>query len=126
MGTQTDHRRQSAVHVQRVQVAYEYPVHFTAGVFDSANPVLAETVARLEPERRHRCLVFVDDALLAARPELSDQIVAYARRHARAMKLVARPHAVPGVSRFKPGSTSTFSASPRRRWPRSPIGRSMR
>ena len=101
MRTRTGPCRETAVHLQRVQVTYEYPVHFTAGMFDPANPVLAETVARLEPERRHRCLVFVDDALLAARPELPDQIVAYARHHARAMDLVTRPLAVPGGERVK-------------------------
>jgi 3-dehydroquinate synthase len=80
-----------AVHLQRFAVAYEYPVHFTEFVFDPANPVLVEALARHEPERRHRCVVFVDDGLLEARPGLGDEIVAYARHHAARMELVAAP-----------------------------------
>ena len=54
----------STVHLQRFAVAYEYPVHFTEFLFDPANPVLADVLALHEPERRHRCAVFVDDGLL--------------------------------------------------------------
>jgi 3-dehydroquinate synthase len=90
-----------AVHLQRFAVAYEYPVHFTEFVFDPANPVLVEALARHEPERRHRCVVFVDDGLLEARPGLGDEIVAYARHHAARMELVAAPFPVPGGERIK-------------------------
>jgi 3-dehydroquinate synthase len=70
-------------------------------VFDPANPVLVEALARHEPERRHRCVVFVDDGLLEARPGLGDEIVAYARHHAARMELVAAPFPVPGGERIK-------------------------
>jgi 3-dehydroquinate synthase len=90
-----------AVHLQRFAVAYEYPVHFTEFLFDPANPVLVEALARHEPERRHRCAVFVDDGLLEARPGLDDEIVAYARHHAARMELVAAPFPVPGGERIK-------------------------
>ncbi len=69
-------RAETAVFWQRFAVPFEYPVHFTERVFDPDNPVLAETVSRLEPDRRHRCLVLVDDGLLAARPKLCDEIAA--------------------------------------------------
>jgi hypothetical protein len=46
---------QSAAQVQR------FAVDFTERLFDPANPVLIEALARPEPERRHRCLVVVDD-----------------------------------------------------------------
>ena len=59
---------QTTVHVQRFTVAYDIPVYFTERLFAPDNPVLAEALTRLEPDRRHRCLVFVDDGLLAARP----------------------------------------------------------
>jgi 3-dehydroquinate synthase len=89
------------VHLQRFAVAYEYPVHFTEFLFDPANPVLVEVLARHEPERRHRCVVFVDDGLLEARPGLGDEIVGYARHHAARMELVAAPFPVPGGERIK-------------------------
>jgi 3-dehydroquinate synthase len=62
------------VHLQRFTIGYEYPVHFTERVFDPANPVLVEVLARHEPERRHRCVVFVDDGVLDARPGVVEEI----------------------------------------------------
>ena len=91
----------STVHLQRFTIAYEYPVHFTERVFDPANPVLVDVLARHEPERRHRCVVFVDDGLLEARPGLVEEIVGYARHHATRMELVAAPFPVPGGERIK-------------------------
>ena len=91
----------TSVHWQRFSVPFEYPVYFTDNLFDVANPTLVETVTRLEPERRHRCLVFVDDGLLATRPTLPDEIVAYARHHARHIDLVAAPMPLPGGERIK-------------------------
>jgi 3-dehydroquinate synthase len=91
----------STVHLQRFAVAYEYPVHFTEFLFDPANPVLVDVLARHEPERRHRCVVFVDDGPLEACPGLVDEIVGYARHHAARMELVAAPFPVPGGERIK-------------------------
>jgi 3-dehydroquinate synthase len=90
-----------AVHLQRFTVAYEYPVHFTERVFDPGNPVLVETLARLEPERRHRCVAFVDDGVLESRAGLVDEIATYARHHAARMELVAPPFRLPGGERIK-------------------------
>jgi 3-dehydroquinate synthase len=92
---------QTAAHLQRFTVSYEYPVHFTEGLFEPANPLLADIVARHEPERRHRCLVFIDEGLLGARPALPDEIAAYARHHGARMALVAPAITVPGGERVK-------------------------
>jgi 3-dehydroquinate synthase len=89
------------VHLQRFTVAYEYPVCFSERLFDPANPVLVEVLARREPERRHRCLAFVDDGVLQARPGLLEEIVGYARHHADRMDLVAPPFPLPGGERIK-------------------------
>jgi 3-dehydroquinate synthase len=94
-------RDQATVHLQRFTVAYEYPVYFTERLFDPRNPVLAETLARREPERRHRCVVFVDDGVLEARPGLVDEILGYARHHSARMELVAPPFPVSGGERIK-------------------------
>ena len=91
----------NAVYVQRFTVAYEYPVYFTERLFAPENRALVDTIARLEPARRHRCLVFVDDGLVAARPELSRQILDYVRHHRQHLELVAEPVAVPGGERVK-------------------------
>jgi 3-dehydroquinate synthase len=91
----------STCHVQRFTVTYEYPVQFTERLFDPANPVLVDVMARLEPGRRHRCLAFVDDGLLDARPALADEIATYAKRHPGRIELVAPAIAVPGGERVK-------------------------
>src|SRR5262245_42888062 len=88
-------------YLQRFTVSYEYPVHFTERLFAPENPTLVSTLCRMEPDRRHRCLVFVDDGLLAARPALADEIAAYATCHARHMELVAPPVPVPGGEKIK-------------------------
>nr|PZN86328.1 MAG: 3-dehydroquinate synthase [Pseudomonadota bacterium] len=91
----------SPVHVQRFTVAYEYPVYFTEDVFSPSNPVLREAITRLEPHRRHRCLVFVDDGVCAVRPSLTTEIEAYAAAHNDAIELVISPVQVPGGEKIK-------------------------
>jgi 3-dehydroquinate synthase len=91
----------SSVYLQRFAVNYEYPVHFTNGLLDPANTILRDTLSRLEPARRHRCLVFVDDGFLAARPKLLAEIAAYARVHASAIELVVAPVTVSGGEKIK-------------------------
>jgi 3-dehydroquinate synthase len=87
--------------LQRFAVSYEFPVVFTSALFDLRNPVLVETLRRLEPGRRHRCIAFVDDGLLAVRPGLIEDMRAYARHHAGHMALVADPIPVPGGEKIK-------------------------
>ena len=101
MGSPRASTRLDAVSMQRFAVTFEYPVHFTEGLFDPDNTILADVLGRLEPDRRHRCLVFVDDGLLAQQPSLADDIVSYAARHQRRMELVAPPKPVPGGETIK-------------------------
>ena len=86
---------------QRFAVPYEYPVAFTRRALDADNPLLADLLSRREPDRRHRCLVFVDDGLLAARPDLPGELHAYARAHGDRMELVHAPIPVAGGERVK-------------------------
>ncbi|MGI9450419.1 MAG: 3-dehydroquinate synthase [Geminicoccaceae bacterium] len=89
------------VHRQRFTVAYDFPVYFTACLFALENPVLLETLTRWEPEKRHRCLVFIDDGVLSARPSLKAEIMAYADHHPQTIELVSPPIPVPGGERIK-------------------------
>jgi len=91
----------STTRLQRFSVAFEFPVVFTSGLFDPANPALVDTLSRLEPGRQHRCLVFADDGALAARPGLPDEIRNYARHHAGRMALVTDPVPLPGGEKIK-------------------------
>jgi 3-dehydroquinate synthase len=91
----------SEVHWQKLSIPYEYPVCFTEQVFRPENPVLRDVLCRLEADRRHRCLIFVDDGVASARPTLIEQIKAYARHHDRHMDLVADPVLLPGGEHIK-------------------------
>jgi 3-dehydroquinate synthase len=92
----------SATHrLQKFSVTYEFPVVFTAGIFDAGNEVLVDTLCRVERDRRHRCLFFIDGGVLSARPDLAGEIRSYARRHEERMALVADPIIVPGGEKIK-------------------------
>lgn len=95
--TKSDH----SVHLQRFSVEYDFPVYFTDRLFAPENSVLVETLARREPEKCHRCLVFIDDGVLSARPALKAEIMAYADHHAERIDLVSPPIPVPGGERIK-------------------------
>ena len=91
----------TATHWQRFSVPYEFPVVFTEGVFDPENPALRDVLCRLEPAKRHRVVVFVDDGLSSARAPLHEAIVKYAQRHSDVMELACAPVAVPGGEKIK-------------------------
>lgn len=91
----------TATHWQRFSVPYEFPVVFTEGVFDPENPVLRDVLCRLEPAKRHRVVVFVDDGLNSGRAPLLEAIAQYARRHSDVMELACAPVAVPGGEKIK-------------------------
>lgn len=86
---------------QRFQVSYQFPVHFTRSLFDPNNTVVADTLSRLEPAKRHRCLVFIDDGVLSIKPGLKTSVIAYANAHADRIDLVSPPIPVPGGERIK-------------------------
>lgn len=81
---------------QRITVAFDFPVSFTRGVFDPANPLLADTLARREPGRCQRVAVVVDAGVLTAWPHLTQAIRAYADAYAGRMALAGGPLTVPG------------------------------
>jgi 3-dehydroquinate synthase len=85
-----------SVFVQRLSVAFEYPVIFTDGVFAAENAALADVLGRLEPTRTHRVFVVVDDGVASARPSLVAEIAAYARVHPTSLRLAAAPVLVAG------------------------------
>jgi 3-dehydroquinate synthase len=95
-------RRPSPAHtyLQSFSVAYEYPVVFTRDLFAPANRVLVETLARLEPNRRHKVAVFIDDGL-ASGEDLRSRVSAYAATHGATIDLTGRPEFVPGGERCK-------------------------
>lgn len=82
--------------LQRFSLTYEYPVAFTEDLFSPGNDVLADAVARREPDRRHRIAVFIDEGVAEAQPGLTAAIIGYAAHHAGRIELVDTPEIVPG------------------------------
>jgi 3-dehydroquinate synthase len=83
------------VRPQSFSVAYEYPVVFTRDAFNPGNRHLANVVARREPDKRHRCVLFIDDGVMKALPDLTHRAATYASACAREIELVGTV-AVPG------------------------------
>jgi len=87
--------------LQKITVGWSFPVVFTHAVFDAANPVLIETMNRLEEHRRHRAMVFIDNHVARALPALAAQAEAYFAARPEHLALVAAPVIVPGGEAIK-------------------------
>src|ERR1700735_1590545 len=100
----------SDVRVQSFDISYEYPVVFTRDAFSSGSRSLIEVLSRKEADKLHRCAIFVDDGVLAALPDLADQISAYASFHAKHLRIIGELVPVPGGERCKndPNTISTL------------------
>lgn len=86
---------------QRFSVPFAFPVAFSHGLFDPANPLFVQTLRHREPDKRHRCLVFIDDGVIAARPSLANEIIEYADAHSDWIDLVQPPETVVGGEKIK-------------------------
>lgn len=89
------------IHHQRFSVAFEYPVAFTRGCFDPANPALAEVMGAAGAEPRPRCIAFVDLGVTAGRPALAGEIAACFAARSDLPALVAPPEVLPGGETVK-------------------------
>ena len=76
------------VRQQSFSVTYEYPVIFTRDAFALENRCFVDALSRREPGKRHRCLVCVDEGVLASLPDLACQIENYAAAHAESIDIV--------------------------------------
>ena len=78
------------------EVPFQFPVYFTRDAGAPANHSVLSALRRLEPDRRHRLLVVVDDQVAAAQPWLLGRVKSYATAHAPHLELVREPVLVPG------------------------------
>ncbi|OKH54297.1 3-dehydroquinate synthase [Calothrix sp. HK-06] len=81
---------------QKVTVSFAYPVHFTMGLFDLHNVLLARLIAAECQSQHKKVLVIIDTDVLRCHKGLISQISAYVKRHANIMTLVDKPMLVPG------------------------------
>jgi 3-dehydroquinate synthase len=91
----------TAVIEQEFTLRYSYPVYFTAGIFAHDNPLFAQVLARREPAKRHRFVVFVDGNVASSWPALRHSIAGYAQEHAESLELVAPPEILPAGEQVK-------------------------
>jgi 3-dehydroquinate synthase len=88
-------------HVQSFVIRYDYPVYFTRDVFDPDNPCLTQALARIEPDKRQRVAVFVDEGVTFAMPDLLSRIARYAQHHGDHMEIAGEVAIVPGGEAVK-------------------------
>ena len=81
---------------QHIDVSWAFPVAFTRNLFDPSNPVLAQTVSRLQEKRRHRAIVYADSRILDRDPSLKERVAAYFDAHSATLQLAAEVQPVPG------------------------------
>lgn len=86
---------------QDFSVQFSYEVHFTEGLFDPDNPLLADTIDRRDEPGPKKVIAVVDEGLLPHYPDLLDRIEAYARSHPEGLTLEAAPLPVPGGEEAK-------------------------
>ncbi|MBE9552628.1 MAG: hypothetical protein IMF05_04100, partial [Proteobacteria bacterium] len=79
------------VHIQEFAVPFHYRVCFTEGVFRPDNRTFMMELTRLEPAKRHRHVVFVDEGVASAMPGLCADIARYADAWPNVLQLVAAP-----------------------------------
>ena len=91
-------------------VNFEYPVYYSQGVFEPENRALVDTVTRLELNKLHRVIVFVDEGVAASWPDLQKMIAAYFKSYSASLELIDVPYLVPGgeVAKNDPGLVAKY------------------
>jgi 3-dehydroquinate synthase len=82
-------------------VPFRFPVYFTRGAWDVRNRAFVEAVTRLEPDRRHRVLVAIDDQVALGQPHLLSALEAYFAAHHQSLELAGPPLLVCGGEAVK-------------------------
>lgn len=90
-----------SVHLQKFTVSYEYPVCFTREAFAPDNLTLLEVTSRREPQKRHRLLFLVEEAVARATPDLVGAILRYGQHHEARIDVAGEPVVVAGGEAMK-------------------------
>ncbi len=81
---------------KKIRLEYAHRILFTRDVFTPANTTIRDLLLIDHPNKVPRVLIFADDHVVAANPELLDSIRAYARAHAEVLDLAGEPVVLPG------------------------------
>jgi 3-dehydroquinate synthase len=102
--TRTDGMPAAAdVYDQRFSVEFDYPVHFTRGVFSPRSDLLERVLNRRGGDRIHKVMVYVDNGVAQASPGTLDAARDYFSSRADRMTLAGSPQVLPGGEAAKDG-----------------------
>lgn len=77
-------------------MTFDYPVHFTNGIFDLDNPLLASIIANDGEAKPKKVVAVIDGGLLKHRDGLLEELQEYCRFNSDILTLEAEPLVVPG------------------------------
>ncbi|MBW4564479.1 MAG: 3-dehydroquinate synthase [Mojavia pulchra JT2-VF2] len=81
---------------QSVRVNFKYDIHFTNGLFELDNPLLAQVIATDRETSRKKVLAVIDKGLLYYHNDLVNKLLLYAQRYEDIITLSGEPIIVPG------------------------------
>ncbi|MBM4164074.1 MAG: 3-dehydroquinate synthase [Lentisphaerae bacterium] len=91
------------VYHQRFTVTFDYPVHFTRGVFSQQNGTLRRVIGPRGDASANRIWVCIDSGLARAWPDLAQTAEAYVRSQADSLVQAGPPVILPGGEAAKEG-----------------------
>ena len=86
---------------QNFQVNFNYSVHFTKGVFQPENDLLAQAAAGEDRDLPKKMLLLIDDGFLQHHPDILEQVRHYCHRHRQKIRLAREPLLLPGGEAVK-------------------------
>ena len=81
---------------KKIRLEYAHRILFTRDVFAPINTTICDLLLLDHPNKVPRVLIFVDDHVASANPNLLDNIRSYARTHAEVLDLSREPIILPG------------------------------
>jgi 3-dehydroquinate synthase len=82
--------------LQKLTCAVEFPISFTQDVFNPENATLVDAMNRLEQNRVHRAMVFIDSNVADLFPQISHHVVQYFEAYGNDIELAEDPRLIPG------------------------------
>jgi 3-dehydroquinate synthase len=86
---------------QQVQATFNYRVHFTTGLFDPNNTLLADVMISDREQTPKKVIIVLDSGLVDHHPNLIYSIQAYAAQYKSSFSIIDKPLIIPGGEEAK-------------------------
>lgn len=93
---------------QSFDVPFRFPILFTRDLFSPENQAFVLALSRIEPDKRHRALIVIDENVAKATPGLERRIEEYCAKWSASIQLIGEPMRVPGGEECKHGLEHTL------------------